>query len=99
MLPSLLAYYELKKVWPEELTLSFAALLVFYKGNYNGEETPVSDNPTIISEFNAAWELGSTKETVEKLLSERDYWGEDLRNYDGLVEAVSGSVDQLLQAK
>lgn len=99
VLPSLLAYFELKKVWPEKLTLSFAALLVFYKGNYNGVETPVNDNPTIISEFNAAWELGSTKETVEKLLSERSYWGEDLRNYDGLVKAVSGSVDQLLQAK
>ena len=98
VLPSLLAYYELKKVWPEKLTLSFAALLVFYKGNYKGIETPVNDSPTVMAEFNSAWNLGSTTETVEKLLSERSYWGEDLRNYEGLVEAVSGAVDHLLQA-
>ena len=98
VLPSLLAYYELKKVWPEKLTLSFAALLVFYKGNYKGIETPVNDSPILMAEFNSAWNLGSTTETVEKLLSERSYWGEDLRNYEGLVEAVSGAVDHLLQA-
>ncbi|SFU15339.1 tagaturonate reductase [Algoriphagus locisalis] len=98
VLPSLLAYYELKKVWPEKLTLSFAALLVFYKGNYNGVETPVNDNPTLMAEFKSAWKLDSTMETVEKLLSERSYWGEDLRGHEGLVEAVSGAVDQLLQA-
>ncbi len=98
VLPSLLGYYELKKAWPEKLILSFAALLVFYRGNYNGVETPVNDNPTLMAEFKSAWELGSTMETVEKLLSERMYWGEDLRGYEGLVEAVSEAVDQLLQA-
>ena len=97
VLPSLLAFYELKKVWPEKLILSFAALLVFYKGNYNGVETPVNDSPILMAEFNAAWALGSTSETVEKLLSERTYWGEDLRNYEGLTKAVSEAVDQLLQ--
>ncbi|MEP1085888.1 MAG: tagaturonate reductase, partial [Algoriphagus sp.] len=44
VLPSLLAYHDLKKEWPEKLILSFAALLVFYKGNYQGVETPVNDN-------------------------------------------------------
>lgn len=96
VLPSLLAYYELKKEWPEKLILSFAALLVFYKGNYNGVKTPVNDNPTLMAEFDSAWALGSTHESVEKLLSERAYWGEDLRGYDGLVEAVSKAVDNLL---
>ncbi|EAZ81037.1 tagaturonate reductase [Algoriphagus machipongonensis] len=98
VLPSLLEYYESKNLWPEKLTLAFAALLVFYKGEYKGVETPVNDNPSIMAEFKAAWELGSTKETVEKLLSERSYWGEDLREHEGLVEAVSKAVDELLQA-
>ncbi|WP_439488679.1 tagaturonate reductase [Algoriphagus sp.] len=98
VLPSLLAYNELKNEWPEKLILSFAALLVFYKGDYKGVETPVNDNTDIMDEFKAAWALGSTNETVEKLLSERSYWGEDLRSYQGLTEAVSEAVDQLLQA-
>lgn len=97
VLPSLLAYHELKKEWPEKLILSFAALLVFYKGNYKGVETPVNDNPALIAEFKSAFGLGSTQETVEKLLSERSYWGEDLTGYEGLVEAVSEAVDQLLK--
>ncbi|MEB2786363.1 tagaturonate reductase [Algoriphagus persicinus] len=96
VLPSLLAYQELKKEWPEKLILSFAALLVFYKGNYNGVETPVNDNPALMAEFNSAWALDSTHEIVEKLLSERAYWGEDLRGYSGLVEAVSEAVDYLV---
>lgn len=96
VLPSLLTYYELKKVWPEKLTLSFAALLVFYKGNYKDIDTPVNDNPTLMAEFKAAWELGSTRETVEKLLSGRAYWGEDLTHYSGLSEAVTKAVDQIL---
>lgn len=96
VLPSLLAYYELKKVWPEKLTLSFGALLVFYKGNYKDIDTPVNDNPTLMAEFKAAWELGSTKETVEKLLSERAYWEEDLTHYRGLSEAVTKAADQIL---
>ncbi|WP_192348293.1 tagaturonate reductase [Algoriphagus sp. Y33] len=97
VLPSLLAYHELKKEWPEKLILSFAALLVFYKGSYKGMETPINDSPELMSEFKAGWGLGSTEATVTKLLSERAYWGEDLRRYDGLVESVSEAVDQLLQ--
>lgn len=96
VLPSLLAYYGLNKVWPDKLILSFAALLVFYKGNYHGQETPVNDNPTLMAEFKSAWELGSTQETVAKLLSERTYWGEDLSGYEGLVEAVTEAVDSLI---
>ncbi len=96
VLPSILAYYELKKEWPEKLILSFAALLVFYKGNYNGVETPVNDDPKLMAEFKSAWALSSTKETLAKLLSERTYWGEDLRGYEGLVEGVSRAVDNLL---
>jgi tagaturonate reductase len=97
VLPSLLAYDELKKDWPEKLILSFAALLVFYKGNYKGIETPVNDNPTLMGEFKSAWALGTTQETVAQLLSERTYWGEDLTGYEGLVEAVTEAVDGMLQ--
>jgi len=98
VLPSLLAYYGLKKEWPEKLILSFAALLVFYKGSYKGVESPINDNPTLMAEFTSAWSLGSTRETVEKLLSERTYWGEDLSRYEGLVEAVTEAVNNLLSS-
>ncbi|WP_057937408.1 tagaturonate reductase [Algoriphagus resistens] len=96
VLPSLLAYYKLKKEWPENLTLSLGALLVFYKGNYKEIGTPVNDDPTLMAEFKAAWDLGSTKETVEKLLGERTYWGENLTHYRGLSEAVTKAAEQLL---
>lgn len=96
VLPSLLGYYGQRKEWPEKLVLSFAALLVFYKGNYKGVETPVNDNSTLMAEFSAAWGLASTGDTVGKLLGEKSYWGEDLSHYEGLVEAVTEAVNGLL---
>jgi len=96
VLPSLLAYYKMKEEWPEKLTLSLAALLIFYKGNYNGITTPVNDSPEIMAEFIGAWSLNTTDETVNKLLSQTGYWGEDLTGYNGLVKAVTRAVDSLL---
>lgn len=99
VLPSLLAYYRMKEEWPEQLILSFASLLVFYRGNYKGITIPLNDNRTFIAEFSDAWSLETTKETVNKLLSQPSYWGKDLTGYTGLVQAVTKSVDSLLYSE
>lgn len=98
VLPSLLSYHKIYEKWPEKLILSLATLLVFYKGSYKGADLPVNDDRQLMEEFVAAWQMNSTMDTVNKLLSEKNYWGKDLTKYEGLVEAVSGSVDQLLQS-
>jgi tagaturonate reductase len=98
VLPSLLSYWEKNQIWPEHLIKGFAALLIFYSGEYQGTELPVNDNPELMAEFNSVWALGSTQETVTKLISERTYWGEDLNCYEELVDAVTEAVDGLLSA-
>jgi len=96
VLPSLLAYHKKFGKWPEKLNLSLAALLVFYRGRYKDTELPVNDDHQLMAEFTSAWKMPSTTETVTKLLSEKNYWGEDLTKHDGLVEAVTEAVDHLL---
>ncbi len=99
VLPSLLSYWEKNQIWPEHLIKGFAALLIFYSGEYHGTELPVNDNPELMAEFNSVWAIGgSTQETVTKLISERTYWGEDLNRYEQLVDAVTEAVDGLLSA-
>src|SRR5690606_25934564 len=43
VLPSLLEYQKRKNELPENLVLSFAALIVFYKGDYQGNAIPLRD--------------------------------------------------------
>jgi len=98
VLPSLLAYHEKKGVWPANLITAFAALLVFYKGEFNGEKIPVNDDPAVMKQFQEAWKLASSRETVNTLLKESSFWGDDLSQYNGLEEAVTNAVDELISA-
>ncbi len=88
VLPSLIEYHQKNKAWPTLLVKSLAALLVFYKGEFNGETIPLKDDPSILETFKSAWELPSIEETVKTLLSRYDYWGIDLNELDGLAPRV-----------
>lgn len=98
VLPSLLSYHRIKRIWPQNLITSFAALLIFYRGEYDGKTTPVNDEPAVIKQFQKAWELTSTQEIVHTLLKDAAFWGEDLTKYEGLESAISTAVDKLLRA-
>lgn len=89
VLPSLLEYYKKHKTWPPMLVKSLAALLVFYRGKtLDGESIPLKDDPNILETFKSAWEMPSTKETILKLLSYEDFWGQNLHELKGLPELV-----------
>ncbi|MBB6324585.1 tagaturonate reductase [Algoriphagus iocasae] len=98
VLPSLLEYHKKNKTWPPLLVKSLAALLVFYKGEYHGETIPLKDDPAILEFFKKAWELSTTEETVNKLLSEYSYWGLDLSEIEGLPELVSQEAKTLINS-
>ena len=98
VLPSLLEYHKKNKTWPPLLVKSLAALLVFYKGEYQGETIPLKDDPAILEFFKKAWELSTTEETVNKLLSEYSYWGLDLSEMEGLPELVSQEAKTLINS-
>ncbi|MFP9115429.1 tagaturonate reductase [Flavobacterium sp. RHBU_3] len=93
VLPSLLQYYKNNNELPTELVFSLACLIRFYKGTWNGNTLPVKDSPDVVAEFDKAWATGDINHVVNSVLSNTDFWGEDLTLVEGvgaqLVAALS----------
>jgi len=98
VLPSLLSYWEKNQSWPQNLSLGFAALLLFYKGNFNGETLPVNDDPEVISFFSSAWKNPSLTDTLKEICANENLWGENLANYEGLNTELEKSIQQILSS-
>jgi tagaturonate reductase len=96
VLPSLLTYRERKGKLPSLLVTSFASLIVFYRGEYNGTTIPLNDSPEILTLFSEAWRQTDPAATVRAVLSERALWDQDLTGIDGLETAVTHEVKRLL---
>jgi tagaturonate reductase len=98
VLPSLLSYWEKNQSWPQNLSLGFAALLLFYKGNFNEETLPLNDDPEVISFFSSAWKNPSLTETLKEICANESLWGVNLASYEGLITELKKSIHQILSS-
>jgi tagaturonate reductase len=98
VLPTIIEYISLKKKLPENLITSFAALICFYKGEWNGETIPLKDSADVISIMQDAWHEGPVVNTVTKILSNTALWDSDLMKVEGLADATTREVNHLLTA-
>ncbi|MFN3802683.1 tagaturonate reductase, partial [Belliella pelovolcani] len=89
VLPSILEYHIRNGSWPKNLIQSFAALLLFYKGEHEGVKTPLNDDAEVIALFEKLWSNQSELAIVEEVLKKVSFWGEDLSQYKGLSKAIS----------
>jgi tagaturonate reductase len=89
VLPSILEYHIRNRSWPKNLIQSFAALLLFYRGEHEGVKTPLNDDTEVIAYFEKLWSNQSESAIVEEVLKKESFWGEDLSQYQGLSNAVS----------
>ncbi len=89
VLPSLLEYINRKNELPQNLVHSLAALILFYKGQYNGEETPVNDSQDIMDFFAKVWESEDANQVAHQVLANKDLWDQDLSQVNGLENAVA----------
>lgn len=89
VLPSLLAYVELKGRLPVHLTFALACLIRFYKSQWNDQELPVKDDAEVVAIFKALWQETSYDQISEKALSFTELWDRDLTKINGLCAAVS----------
>lgn len=102
-LPTILDYQKNMGKAPELLCYSFAALLCFYKGIKKKEEYmgireqgdyPIRDDDSVLQFMADAWSIAvSAEELVKTVLSNDDFWGEDLTQYPAIVESVIRSVE------
>lgn len=97
VLPSLLKYYEINSRLPDRLVFALAALICFYRGEWNGEPTPLNDSEEIISFIRQAWETGNVQQTVQKILANKTFWGQNLGAIPGLAEKTAAYVNSIRQ--
>ncbi|MCL1987044.1 MAG: tagaturonate reductase [Firmicutes bacterium] len=91
VLPSILDYQKKKGELPTVLTLSFAALLAFYKGN--GHEVP--DDSEIVNFFVEQWKTGNIAELVKAVCGRTDYWGQNLNELPNFAEKITEILQQI----
>lgn len=95
VLPSLLGYVSIYKKLPKHLTFSFACLIRFYKGSWNGKSLPIKDSSDIIAKFAEIWKLNDYSEIAKSALSIEDFWGEDLNTIENLTEAIALALNEI----
>ncbi|TRZ46205.1 tagaturonate reductase [Robertkochia solimangrovi] len=93
VLPSLLNYIDKCNRLPLNLCFSFAALIRFYKGEWQGETLPVNDNAEIVAFFNEVWKENDYLIITEKVLKNASFWDEDLSMRPDLTEAVAKALE------
>ncbi|MCL2217871.1 MAG: tagaturonate reductase [Defluviitaleaceae bacterium] len=89
VLPTILEFYKHMDTLPPVLTLSFAALLVFYKNKEN-----VSDDTEILETFSTEWgrfesETQDIGALVAAICAKTEFWGTNLTSLPGFCEKVS----------
>ena len=100
VLPSVIEFIKRKEALPERLLFSLASLITFYSGKREDESIALKDDQSVLDFFSKNWmavnalEL-SIEDLVNTVLSNTDFWGEDLTAYDGLASQVSVYVSKI----
>jgi tagaturonate reductase len=90
LLPSLLSYQARYHKLPQHIVLAFAALIRFYKGEWNSKPIPLNDDAAIVTWFHDQWQSAPDMHTlVVNVLSNESLWGQDLTHIDGLVDSLT----------
>ena len=96
VLPSALQFIEDNQTLPDRLLFSLACLIRFYKGDWKGEATPVSDDPAVITHFQEAWSFAPDHfQVVARILSQITLWDLDLTKTPGFAERVTYFLDRI----
>ena len=93
VLPSLIEFHRKFNRLPLRLTFSFACLIRFYAGKWQGEILPVNDDEEVVALMKEIWEENSYDDLSEKVLGRTDFWGTDLNQIPGLKEKIANALE------
>lgn len=94
LLPTLKDYLALEGELPRRIVFGFAAMLLFYKGEFNGEKIELKDDVDTLSFFKESWgqydrKKRSLQETIVHILEHRAIWGENLNDIPGISKMIA----------
>lgn len=89
LLPVLLRYQQENGKLPALMTLSFAALLL----SYRGDRLERQDSPEVLAIFDQAW--SNPASFISSILKEESLWGQDLSKVPHLSETLESNLAQL----
>lgn len=110
VVPSIKRFAEIKGFAPRNLSISFAALIAFYrgsefdgtslKGNRGGATYPIQDDPDALRFFADVWHKHGSdlSQLVRQTLANTKLWGEDLNAIPGLAERVLEALTRMTTA-
>lgn len=96
VLPSVLEYIKRKNALPQHLLFSLASLIAFYKGDRNGEAFAIKDDQSALDFFATQWATGDIAGVAKATLSNTDFWGTDLTQFEGLEETVTNNLENII---
>jgi tagaturonate reductase len=99
VLPSVLEYSNRTGQLPENLLHSLAALIVFYKGSWRGEQIALNDSQEVLSFMADVWAGNQPQTVTSKVLANVHFWDTDLTQVEGLEEKVTAYISQLLETE
>ncbi|MBI9039885.1 tagaturonate reductase [Lutibacter sp.] len=95
VLPSLVEYIELHEKVPTNLTFSFACLIRFYKGVWQGKTLPIKDSSEITEAFAKIWKLNDYSQIADKTLKNTEFWDQDLTKLNSLSQAIACALEEI----
>ncbi|GAF03806.1 tagaturonate reductase [Saccharicrinis fermentans] len=95
--PSLIDGYQATGKIPQKITFSLAALLIQYKGEYNGIPFTINDNNAHITFIQDAWKnMQSYTDLSKRILANKKIWNTDLTTINGLTEAIATNIEDIM---
>ncbi|TGV02616.1 tagaturonate reductase [Flavivirga rizhaonensis] len=96
VLPSLLEYIKRKNELPNRLLFSLASLIAFYRGYRENEAITLKDDQFVLDFFASQWATGDIPRITKATLSNTDFWGTDLTQFDGLLNRVTNHLENII---
>ncbi|GLR17149.1 tagaturonate reductase [Portibacter lacus] len=102
--PTIKSYIVHNKTTPKGLMLSFAALLIFYKGDFNGKVYTANDEAEKIEKLTQHWMKINTSGVISavsiyEMLADEVLWEENLNQISGFPEATAKYLKLILEGK
>ncbi len=95
VLPSVLEFHARTGKLPERLLHALAALILFYKGEWNGEKIPINDTADVLEFFKNTWQQESTTQVVKAVLANKNFWDRDLNQIEGFTDTVVKHLEEI----